>query len=92
MQERSTSAEELGREATRRARSDWRRKPRLRRHALHALVEKHKSQGKSEREAIEAAGRDLGWLAKSVVHEDKRHLTEETRDLAKHYQWIVDEE
>jgi len=39
---------------------------------LIALFQKHTSQGKNDQEAIRAAGRDLGWIVKRVVCNDKR--------------------
>src|SRR5262249_34932596 len=39
---------------------------------LDALYAKHIGQGKAGEVAIEAADRDLGWLVKSVLAEDRR--------------------
>ncbi len=45
---------------------DWRGTP------PEALYQKHSSRGKTHKEAIKAAGRDLGWLLKAVLDEDKK--------------------
>ena len=47
---------------------EWRGTP------LYVLYEKHEEKGKSPEEAIAAAGRDLGWILKSVLEDDKRHF------------------
>lgn len=39
---------------------------------LHALYLKHISTGKGDDEAIKSAAKDLGWLTKTVLSEDKR--------------------
>lgn len=52
------------------------------------LYEKHVNQGKSSPNAIEAAGRDLGWLLKSVLAEDKRTFISSKAELVSHYEWV----
>ncbi len=39
---------------------------------LFVLYEKHIALGKESNAAIKAAGKDLGWLLKAFLHEDKR--------------------
>ena len=38
---------------------------------LDALYQKHIRKGKTQQDAIKAAGRDLGWLLKAVLNDDK---------------------
>src|ERR1700686_1203379 len=45
---------------------DWQGTP------LYPLYHKHTDSGKDNEAAFEAAGKDLGWLLKSVLAEDKR--------------------
>lgn len=41
---------------------------------LQALYTKHVDCGKEHESAVEAAARDLGWLTKTVLHDDRRHF------------------
>ena len=58
---------------------------------LIVLYEKHINSGKSSDEAIEAAAKDLGWLLKSVLSEDKRHYEAGRSGLTAGYRWIGNE-
>lgn len=58
---------------------------------LIALYEKHVSQGKDVNASIDAAGRDLGWLLKTVLAEDKRTFEATQRALVAAYRWVGDE-
>ena len=55
---------------------------------LKALYDKHKAKGKSSAEAIDDAGKDLGWLLKSVIHEDKRRFESDKSGLVSVYRWL----
>ena len=55
------------------------------------LYEKHVNQGKTNPEAIEAAGRDVGWLLKSVLAQDKRTFVPSKAALVSHYEWVGNE-
>lgn len=55
---------------------------------LVVLYEKHVRQGKSNAEAIEAAAKDLGWLTKTVLAQDKRTFIPTKAGLVSHYRWI----
>jgi hypothetical protein len=58
---------------------------------LQVLYEKHLSKGKSNTEAIEAAAKDLGWLVKTVLIDDKRTFTSDISGLVRSYCWIGNE-
>jgi len=55
---------------------------------LYPLFEKHIDAGKSDDDAIEAAAKDLGWLLKSVLAEDKRHFRADHAGLVAVYCWV----
>jgi hypothetical protein len=55
---------------------------------LYVLYEKHIGQGKNSAEAIEAAAKDLGWLTKTVLAEDKRTFIPSKSELVSHYRWV----
>jgi hypothetical protein len=58
---------------------------------LQALYEKHLAEGKAATLAEEAAARDLGWLIKSVLHQDKRTFNASNDGWVNKYQWVRDE-
>jgi hypothetical protein len=58
---------------------------------LIVLYEKHFKAGKDKASAIEAAAKDLGWLVKTVLDEDKRTFIPSKSGLVSHYQWVGDE-
>jgi hypothetical protein len=62
--------------------ADWTGTP------LYPLYAKHVGQGKPGDEAAEAAGRDLGWLVKSVLAEDKRTFDAGKGGLVSVYRWV----
>ena len=60
---------------------------------LIVLYEKHIALGKSNDSAIEDAAKDLGWLVKSVLSNDKRTYTvekarSEERRVGKECLWL----
>ena len=55
------------------------------------LYEKHIALGKSYDSAIEDAAKDLGWLVKSVLSNDKRTYTVEKAGLVNSYAWVGNE-
>lgn len=61
---------------------DWDETP------LIVLYEKHIRQGKDNISAIKAAARDLGWLVKSVLAEDKRTFLAGKVGLVNSYRWV----
>lgn len=63
---------------------DWNGTP------LQGLYEKHIDAGQDHESAIEAAGKDLGWLMKTVLHEDKRTFETYTEDV-RYYRWVGNE-
>lgn len=63
---------------------DWKGTPLL------ALYEKHRKSGKDDEAAIASAGRDLGWLLKKVLVEDKRKFRAEKKGLVRAYRWVED--
>jgi hypothetical protein len=58
---------------------------------LHVLYEKHISGGKDNASAIEAAAKDLGWLVKSVLADDKRTFIPSKAGLVNSYHWVGSE-
>jgi len=58
---------------------------------LFCLFEKHRDLGKSNESAVDGAGKDLGWILKSVLHEDKRTFETHKKGMTKAYRWIGDE-
>jgi hypothetical protein len=60
----------------------WRRTP------LIALYEKHTAGGKDHAAANKAAGRDLGWLVKAVLSEDKRRFEVHHNGFVNTYRWL----
>ncbi|KQO28421.1 hypothetical protein ASF10_23105 [Flavobacterium sp. Leaf82] len=59
---------------------DWNGTP------LIVLFNKHKKQGKSDADSIEAAGKDAGWIAKKVIAEDAREFETE-KGFVRRYKW-----
>ncbi|VTR98169.1 Uncharacterized protein OS=Bergeyella zoohelcum ATCC 43767 GN=HMPREF9699_01578 PE=4 SV=1 [Gemmata massiliana] len=62
--------------------ANWSRTP------LHALHTKHIKLDKDEESANEAAAKDLGWLVKTILHEDKRKFEAAKSGLVSTYRWI----
>ena len=54
---------------------------------LFVLYERHRIRGKSDEQAIEDAGKDLGWILKQVLADDKRTFIASDADMAKGYKW-----
>lgn len=61
---------------------DWSNTP------LQALYDKHISAGKTPSNAVKAAGRDLGWLLKSVLCADTRQFVVGDAGKANGYTWV----
>ena len=59
--------------------------------SLQVLYEKHIKQGKSNDAAIESAAKDLGWLVKTMLSEDKRTFEADKGGLVSVYRWIGNE-
>ncbi len=60
---------------------DWNGTP------LQVLYDKHIDAGKDEESAIKSAARDLGWLVKTVLHEDRRTFEVVKEELVNKYRW-----
>ena len=58
---------------------------------LYPLYEKHINWGKTSEEAIKAAAKDLGWLLKTVLAEDKRHFNANSSGYTAEYCWVGNE-
>lgn len=58
---------------------------------LYVLYTKHINSGKSNESAIESAAKDLGWLTKTVLSEDKRTFAAGKNGLVNSYRWIGNE-
>jgi hypothetical protein len=52
------------------------------------LLEKHINLCKSEEQAIADAGKDAGWLLKSVIDRDDRTFETEEANLIRNYRWV----
>lgn len=59
---------------------------------LYALYQKHIALNKDNDTAIAEAGKDLGWILKSVLHEDKRTFQTLDAGMANGYKWDGNEE
>ena len=66
---------------------DWDRTP------LQVLYDKHYNAGagKDHESAIEAAGKDLGWIVKAVLDNDKRTFIVDKVGLVSSYRWVGNE-
>ena len=62
--------------------SDWTGTPMI------VLYEKHINQGKDEEQAIADAGKDAGWLLKSVIDQDIRTFETREANLIRNYRWM----
>ena len=62
--------------------TDWSNTP------LNVLWEKHIKLGKEGDDASEAAAKDLGWLTKSMLSEDKRVFEVEKAGMVNTYRWL----
>jgi len=58
---------------------------------LIVLYKKHISKRKNNDEAIVDAAKDLGWLLKAVLNEDKRHFEVGKSGLTVAYKWVGNE-
>lgn len=58
---------------------------------LIALWEKQIKLGKKGDDATEDAAKDLGWLTKTVLAEDKRTFTVEKVGMVNSYRWVGSE-
>jgi len=58
---------------------------------LYPLFQKHIDSGKGTDEAVEAAGKDVGWLMKAVLSEDKRRYEVGRSGLTAGYRWVGNE-
>ncbi len=58
---------------------------------LKALYDKHTTGGKNNNDAVKAAGIDLGWILKAVLHEDKRTFEVFHANQVATYRWIGNE-
>ena len=55
------------------------------------LYQKHINAGKDNESAIECAAKDLGWLMKTVLSDDKRTFEAGKAGLVANYRWIGNE-
>jgi hypothetical protein len=65
--------------------NDWAGTP------LQNLYDKHADSGKDNGEAVEAAAKDVGWLLKTVLSQDKRTFELGKSGLVNVYCWIGNE-
>ena len=64
---------------------DWNGTP------LQVLYDKHVSSGKDNDAAFEAAAKDLGWLVKALLDDDKRTFLIDKEGLVNSYRWVGNE-
>lgn len=62
---------------------DWKGTP------IYCFFEKHHKKGKANSAAIDEAGKDVGWLLKSVLSEDKRDFEKYDQGQTNGYRWIT---
>lgn len=62
---------------------DWKGTP------IYCFFEKHHNKGKANSAAIIEAGKDVGWLLKSVLSEDKRNFEKYDQGQTNGYRWIT---
>lgn len=55
------------------------------------LYEKHENKGKDWESSVKDAGKDSGWLLKSVISADKRTFETKKEELIRKYRWIGNE-
>lgn len=55
---------------------------------LLVLYKKHEKKHNDWKPAVEAAGKDSGWLLKEVIHKDKRKFETKKDELIRKYRWI----
>lgn len=55
---------------------------------LQALFDEHSLRGKSADEAFSAAAQDLGWIVKTLLHDDKRSFAVDQTELINYYRWV----
>lgn len=65
--------------------TDWAGTP------LQALYDKHSDAGKDDESASEDAAKDLGWLVKRALADDKRTFVASKAGLVNSYHWIGNE-
>lgn len=58
---------------------------------LEVLWKKQKLLGRSNEDAIKGAAKDLGWITKRVIDEDKRSFETRKAGLVRQYKWTGDE-
>ncbi len=56
---------------------------------LMPLYHKHESD---KEDPVKEAGKDAGWLLKSVLNSDKREFESKKENLIRNYRWIVSDE
>ena len=62
--------------------SDWNGTP------LQALYDKHVGLGRGHEAAMDEAGKDLGWIVKSVLIADRRYFEPDRSAYVNRYRWI----
>jgi hypothetical protein len=66
--------------------TDWAGTP------LQVLYDKHADGGKDDNDAVEAAAKDVGWLLKTVLDQDKRTFSLGKSGLVNAYCWVENEQ
>jgi len=56
---------------------------------LMSLFDKHKALGKTNDVAIKDAGKDCGWILKSLLQNDSRDFEHKKEDLIRKYRWVA---
>jgi hypothetical protein len=62
--------------------TDWSGTP------LQQLYNKHIDAGKINHEAFEAAAKDIGWIVKAILANDKRVFENDNTGFVNSYRWI----
>jgi hypothetical protein len=56
--------------------------------SLQVLYDKHFGRCKTDAEAYDAAAQDLGWIVKSLLHQDKHSFALDQTGYANSYEWL----
>lgn len=62
---------------------DWNETP------LFPLWQKRVNQGWDEDDAITEAGKEAGWLLKTMLHKDQRDFETKKEELVRKYRWLT---
>lgn len=56
---------------------------------MDALYQRHARAGLTSDEAVDRAGKDSGWLLKSVIAQDRREFETKEEERIRKYRWVA---